>query len=163
MRPPLGQWNAVLLPIVWCIVEHNTIAIDTRYYRAILFLLTKQGNVHTNTGVQWISIVDSICPYKYDQWAVEISRKKIKMFNFKLYSTVAMFLSSFAIIITKRLTLSVTWPFDSSPRFTISGPLWPCAYLAYWTFFTSMIHICTSALISAWHRTCFHVTNICID
>jgi len=26
-----------------------------------------------------------------------------------------MFLSSFAIIITKQLTLSVTWPFDSSP------------------------------------------------
>jgi len=31
----------------------------------------KQDNVHTNTEfVLCISIVDSICPYKYNQWAV---------------------------------------------------------------------------------------------
>jgi len=36
---------------------------------------------------------------------------KIKKFNFKLYR--AMLLSFFSIIITKQLTSSVTWSFDS--------------------------------------------------
>ena len=45
----------------------------------------------------------------------ELFRKveKIKQFNFKLYSSND--LSSFCIILTKQLTLSVTRPFDTSP------------------------------------------------
>jgi len=38
-----------------------------------------------------------------------------KMWMLILNCTVEMLLSSFAIIITKQLTLLVTWPFDSSP------------------------------------------------
>jgi len=37
----------------------------------VVALSKAQDNVHTNTkSVQCISIVYSICPYKYNQWAV---------------------------------------------------------------------------------------------
>jgi len=47
-----------------------------------------------------------------------------------------MLLSSFAIIITKQLTLLVRWPFDSSPalyyKWSIVTMHLPCAVLEIW-------------------------------
>ena len=52
-----------------CLHCRPLIARSKLHYRFIIKSINEQDNVHTNTeSVQCISIVYSICPYKYNQW-----------------------------------------------------------------------------------------------